>query len=83
MKGGTPMSGSSKPLVQAPLSVRPYLIIQIRSSCRSSAETNLTSIHDDAGSIPGLSQWVKEPVWPDLWYRSQMQLRSCVAVAVV
>ena len=34
--------------------------IEFGSSCCGAVETNLTSIHENVGSIPGLAYWVKD-----------------------
>ena len=56
------------------------------SSYCGSAVRNPANIHEDLGSISGLVQWVLGlRIWHchELWCRSHMWLRSCVAVAVV
>ena len=42
---------------------------------------NPRSIREDAGSTPGLNQWVKDAACHELWCELQTQLRSAVAVA--
>ena len=50
------------------------------SSHCGSAEVNPTRIHEDVGLIPGLAQWVRDPVLLWLWCRlnSTPSLGTCI-----
>ena len=52
------------------------------SSCRGTVETNPTRKHEDVGSFPSLLSGLTIPHCGELWYRSKIQLRSHVTVAV-
>ena len=81
------MGHISKAKVQLRYHLTPIRMAIIKKSTNNinspwgSVETNLTSIHENADSIPGLSG-LRTRDCPELWSKSQMQLRSGVAVAV-
>ena len=55
----------------------------VRSSHCGAVETNLITIHEEAGSIPGLDQWVKNPalLWAVVWFADAAWLGIAMAVA--
>ena len=57
----TPMTSQGGGVVPTPSADQSGLNKLSSSSHCGSVEMNPTSIHEDASSIPGLTQWIKDP----------------------
>jgi len=64
-------------------SPEPRKVKQEGGSPCASVVINPTSIHEDAGSIPGFAQWVKDSCCHELRCRLKMWLGSCIAMTEV